>query len=478
MYISRSIFIEDGTTVEFTRSGKFTVGNFFIPAFVIADSHDIALTVWNVEDDAGRPHDRNTGGYANNGDFVPGPKPGSAINDLRLTRWLADNRRIVFDRRAGNVSSEWTGTTNACAVFLLTGESSNLRVTGMNLHVPQSAGVDRFIPVGDSLAINFKGNQTVVAKPARSSEYFAVPHDLSFTDIAMDGTYPGWIGSIENALFEQIHSKRYGDLQVANRGKRGGLNKCFTPRHRFCFSHSVDGDPGLFNRNVRITDVTADGVRPGQAHNARGAGSVSEYASSLKLGCVDCRVDNYRSSCPDGFMDVLPSYGLAVADVTAAYDSSFLNNLFPGWLFSSATYKNVRFENITFIDTAPASVQRPVGNANRPNNHGIEFKNVHIEFSHRAGQGSLPLPTITGQSTDVTIDYEIKGDATWIVRARKEALEVTLRATPDRPPPGTPMALTWNARESQNCNADGTWSGDVGVSGSRSVTLPHEEVRF
>src|SRR4029077_776124 len=49
MDIERIIFIDNGTTVEFTGTGKFTVENVFIPAFVIANSSDIKLINWNVE---------------------------------------------------------------------------------------------------------------------------------------------------------------------------------------------------------------------------------------------------------------------------------------------------------------------------------------------------------------------------------------------------------------------------------------------
>jgi hypothetical protein len=42
------IFIDTGTTIQFTGSGKFFVDNMFHPAFIIANSHDITLTDWNV----------------------------------------------------------------------------------------------------------------------------------------------------------------------------------------------------------------------------------------------------------------------------------------------------------------------------------------------------------------------------------------------------------------------------------------------
>jgi hypothetical protein len=47
--INRGIFIDTGTAVQFTGSGKFFVDDMFHPAFIIANSHDITLTDWNVD---------------------------------------------------------------------------------------------------------------------------------------------------------------------------------------------------------------------------------------------------------------------------------------------------------------------------------------------------------------------------------------------------------------------------------------------
>jgi hypothetical protein len=82
--IARSVFIEDGTTVEFTGAGKFTVDNVQIPAFVIADSSNINLTNWNVEYNATLPVNEAIG-YEDSGEFNGG-KAGNAFNDVPRTR--------------------------------------------------------------------------------------------------------------------------------------------------------------------------------------------------------------------------------------------------------------------------------------------------------------------------------------------------------------------------------------------------------
>jgi hypothetical protein len=471
MDIARPIFIDDGTTVEFTGSGKFMVDNIFIPAFVIANSSNITMKNWNVEYDAGLPIDQNVGGFVNNGGFVKGPKPANAFNDARLKSWLVDNRGIVFDKSQGRATPPWTGTTNACAVFFITGDSSNIRVTGMRIYVPAAAGGDRFVPVAFSLGWNFKSNQTVSAKTPMTPQFYAVPHDLTFSDINLDGTYMGWVGGLQRVVFENIQSQRYGDLQDANGGTVGGVQKWFAPPHLFYFSYPTQGDPGFFNSNIEIKNVVDSGVRIGKARDAGGTDTISGYCLSIKIGCVNCRVDNYKSARPDGFLDVLPSDGLTITNVIASYDSSFLNNLFPGWRFPSAQYRNVRFENIKLIDTAASSTVPPIGNANQPNNEGITFKNVRVEMNHWAGPGSMPLPAIVGRATDASMEYSIAGDASRIVRSRKGSVEMTVQAAPATVRVGTPTVLTWTAKEAKQCVAGGSWSGAVGTSGTRTVNM-------
>jgi hypothetical protein len=471
MDIARPIFIDEGTTVEFSGSGKFMVDNIFIPAFVIADSSNITMKNWNVEYDAGLPIDQNVGGFVNNGGFVKGPKPANAFNDARLKSWLVDNRGIVFDKSQGSANPPWTGTTNACAVFFITGDSSNIRVTGMRIYVPAGAGGDRFVPVAFSLGWNFKSNQTVSAKTPITPQFYAVPHDLTFSDINLDGTYMGWVGGLQSVVFENIQSQRYGDLQDANGGTVGGAQKWFAPPHLFYLSYATQGDPGLFNSNIEIKNVVDSGVRIGKARDAGGSDTISGYALSIKIGCVNCRVDNYKSARPDGFLDVLPSDGLTITNVMATYDSSFLNNLFPGWRFPSAPYKNVRFENIKLIDTAASSIVPPIGNVNAPNNEGITFKNVRVEMNHWAGTANMPLPAIAGRATEASMEYSIVGDASRIVRSRKGSVEMTVQAAPATVRVGMPTVLTWMAKEAKQCIAGGSWSGAVGTSGTRTVNM-------
>jgi hypothetical protein len=472
--IARAIYIDDGTSVEFTPAGKFIVDNVMHPAFVLGNSSAVTLTNWNVEYNATLPTNPDVGGYAQNGRFtsVAGHnQPSGPWNDLEFTAWLAANRGIKFDHSAGNVRASWSGLTNVCAVFFVTGDTSNVTFNGLNVHVPANAGAERFVPVVFQFSGNIRSNKTITATSSRSAEYVAVPHDMTFTNVTFDGTIMGWVGNVQNATFEHIRSHRYADLQDASGGTNGGLGKWFAPPHLFYLGYSSDEDPGLFNRNIKIHDVVDDGPRVGAARDKGGSDTLSGNALSLKIGCYECSVDNYTSTRPDGFLDVLPSHGLKISNVKATYDSSFLNNLFPGWRFPSKEYSDLTFENITLQDTAPSTVQMPVGQSTVPANQNITIKNVHVIINRWAGSQELPLPNIMGNGIDVSIDYDILGDSSRIASVHKGSVNIALKATPAKLSAGRATTVTW-ATQADACSAGGAWNGsNLSSKGSRSVTL-------
>jgi hypothetical protein len=468
--ISRTLFIDDGTSVEFTGAGKFTVDNVLIPAFVIADSSNITLTNWNVEYVGGLPI-AETLNYENNGQAAAtADKPGNAFNDLRLTQWLTSNKAINFDRSRGTIMSPWGGTTNSCAVFYLTGDTSNVSVTGMQLYVPKTAGGNRFIPVAFALTSNFKRAQTVSSNTPTTGDYYAVPHDLLFSNVTLDGTYMGWVGGLQNAVFENIHSVRYGDLQDAAGGNVGGVKKWFAPPHLFYFNYAIDGDAGLFNTNIQIKNVVDSGVRVGKARDAGGSDTISGYADSLKLGCVNCSVDGYVSDRPDGLMDVLNSDGLTISNVTATYNSSFTNNIYPGWRFPSESYKNVKFENISLTDTAESTVAGPIGNAAVAANQGLVLSNVQVGIN-KWGPGNAPFPTIAGSDNAVSLNYSMVANLSQYLKSQNGTVELELLAAPATVRVGDSVDLTWLSRGANSCSGDGEWSGSLGTNGAHRTKL-------
>ena len=427
--VDRGIFIDNGTSVEFTGNGKFIVDNVFHPAFVIANSNNINLINWDVVWDGVVPINGSAGGYEINGKSVTAgagtkTQPAGAFNDLVLTSWLAANRSINFDNGQGWIKSIWVGGVNPAAVFFITGDASNIVFKGLRLSVPPAAGGDHFLPMAVSFSPNWKSNQAVNGKTPRSAQYVAIPHKLTFSDVYFDGTLMGWQGNVRDATFDNVQSHRYGDLQDANGGNSGGIGKWFPPPHLFYLNYNSDGDPELFNSNIHISNVIDSGPRVGVARDKGGADGMSGYASSLKLGCTKCSVDKYSTTRPDGFMDVLPSDGLTISNVTATYDSAFLNNVFPaGIRFPAKGYSNITFENVILKDTADSPVKESIGNAPFATNNGITFKGVQVVLN-RWATPQLPVPTIAGNNNDVTINftlpaqqkkatYRLQGDGRW-----------------------------------------------------------------
>lgn len=457
--ISRPIFIDNGTSVEFTGNGKFTVDNQFIPAFVMANSNNITLTNWNVEYDGGISVIQAVT-YENNGQIGVG-KPGNMFSDVRLTHWLATNRAIVFDSVDG-VNSEWAGTTNACAVFLLTGDTSNVSVTGMQLYVPAAALGSQFIPVAFTLSMNFKSSQTLKAGLPVTSKYFAVPHNLTFSNLRLDGTYMGFVGGVQNSLFENITSQRYGDLQDANGNNVGGVLKWFAPPHLF-YLNNPSTDSSLFNQSLTFSNVVDSGIRIGRARDAAGTEALSGSALSLKLACVSCTVDTYTSARPDGFMDVLESNGVTVSNVTASYDSAFLNNLYPGVRFPTTGYTNLKFQNVSLTDTAASTSVGPIGSLNETTNQAIVMSNVTVNMTKWVAPSSQLYPVVGGQGNNVQLNYFENNNDSQHVKAQVATVEGELQALPMVMKVGQSAALTWISHQANSCAGGGSWSSLTGV---------------
>jgi hypothetical protein len=471
--IDKGIFIDNGTTVEFSGTGKFFVDNMFHPAFVIANSNNISLLNWNVEWDSSVPIDPNFGGYELNGKFVATPgstQPAGAFNDLVLTPWLASNRSITFNETQGWVKSIWIGGINPAAVFFITGDTSNVVFSGLKLYVPAGAGGYEFIPMAISSSPNWKNNQTVTGKTPMTAQYAAVPHQLTFSGLDLDGVLMGWQGSVQDTMFENITSHRYGDLQDANGGNVGGIGKWFPPPHLF-YLNTHATDPALFNNNVHFSNIVDEGIRVGTARDKGGSDSVSGYALSLKLGCNDCTVDTYTSMRPDGFMDVLPSDGLTVSNVKATFDSTFINNVYPAAIrFPQRGYSHITFENIVFTDSTPITTRGPMGNATDPANDTFVFSNVSVVFHSWAGSG-LPLPTILGSNNTISLTFSMLAQNTLVSFLLKGPVTSIMEASPIAIRAGASTTLTWSSKAATSCSATGAWSGSVGTSGSKVMKV-------
>ncbi len=270
--IDREIFIDNETSVDFAAPGKFIVDNLFHPAFVIANSSNITLSNWSVEWHGSVPVNPDVGGYESGGKFVKKSgqvQPAGAFNDLVLTNWLQTHRKITFDQSRGYVKAVWAGV-NSSAVFFITGDSGNIVFSQLKLTVPAAAGADKFMPMAFSLSQNWKSNQTVTARTSVDAGHRGVPHGLTFSGIRLDGTLMGWQGNLQNAMFENITSGRYADLQDAQGKNVGGIGKWFPPPHLFYLNYPTAGDSRLFNTNIHLDSVLDAGPRLGTARDKGG----------------------------------------------------------------------------------------------------------------------------------------------------------------------------------------------------------------
>jgi hypothetical protein len=470
--VDRGIFIDNETTVQFTAAGKFIVDNMFHPAFIIANSFDINLVDWNVEWQGSVPVNPNFGGYYLNGAWVASSgitQPAAAFNDVVLSNWLSAHRAVNFNENQGWVKSIWVGGINPAAVFFITGQTSVVNISGLNLYAPANAGGNQFIPVAFSLSANWKSSQTVTGKTPFTAQYAAVPRWLTFSNINLDGTYMGWQGNVQETTFENITSGRYGDLQDANGGTVGGVGKWFPPPHLF-YLNTRSPDPLLLNTSITLSSVTDNGPRVGVARDTASNGS-SGYANSLKLGCNSCSVNNYIARRPDGFMDVLPSSGLTVSNVFTSFNSEFLNDLYPaGIRFPSTGYAGVTFQNVYLLDTASRTIHGPIGNSTNSSNKGVVLGGLQISMTSWAG-ANLPLPTITGSDTDISLEFTMTNQLMNVSYLETNSLGVTVKTTPTTINHGASTLINWTSRNASSCSATGAWSGSVGASGTRAVKL-------
>lgn len=410
MDVKRPVFIDNGTHVDFSPAGLLILDNTLIPAFVVADTSDVALTNWNIEYVGSLPINYITGGYFDNGEWITngGKAPGSVFNDRILAPWLTANRGIHFGH---GVSAQWSGPGDISAIFYLTGDTSNIDVEDMNVWVPKTAGVDHYVPMVFALTGGQTSDQNVTVNTPDMRPYYATPHDLTFSGITLDGTYFGFQGSARNMKISNIVSYRYGDLQDASGGNVAGINEWFPPPHLFYLNYSPAADASLFNENIVIENVVDYGERTGVPRSL-----ASGNCYSLKLDDNHGSVSNYVSFRPDGFMDVLSSTDLTLTNITASYDSSFLNGAYPIIRFPASSYHEVTFTDIKLQDTAESTDVDPIRGNRDPSNTNINFNSTSIQLNHWTGRnppgysptvpGTSPYFAGTGNSFDIQISHQ------------------------------------------------------------------------
>jgi hypothetical protein len=201
------------------------------------------------------------------------------------------------------------------------------------------------------------------------------------------------------------------------------------------------------------------------------ASSGSGYLASLKLGCIDCSVDGYISNRLDGFMDLLPSQNLTVTHVTANFDSSFINNLYPaGIRFPASGYSHISYGYVSLTDAAESTIRAVLGNASSTTNDTFVLNNFLVTMNRWAGS-DLPVPTLAGSTNNVAVELLMSAQSTKVSYLQNGPVISTLEASPIAVQPGASTVLTWASKDASSCTGGGAWSGSLGTGGTKVINI-------
>ena len=455
--ITKPIFFDTGTTVRVLKGGKFILDNVSIPTFEVADTNDVTLIDWDVEYIGSLPVANTT--------WV-----GGSYNDKTLKTFLATQRGITWDSSAGWVSAHWASPTNMCSIFDIRGSTSAFNVTGMTLTGGTTG--DKFIPMVFSMTAEVTASQVISAKTPFTSAAFAIPSNMTFTDVTIDGAYFGWQGQPASSSFTNITSLRYGDLQDAKGGSVGGAScpgnggGCeFAPPHLF-YINEGGTDPALMPHDNHITHVMDKGVRVGVARNP-GSGN----ACSIKLGGNNSTLNDYTSYRPDGLMDVLESSGNTIQNVTATFDSTFCGDKYPIIRFPGTPYTNLTMLSLSLADTAASTDHAIFPGSSYPGSvtNGSLGK-IDVTMNHWSGTGDY-VAAFAGSTSDTLVDYTATADHQVKSAGQKNSVGFELAAEPATVVAGSSTTLTWSSTGATSCSASGGWSGALAIKGTQSVAL-------
>jgi hypothetical protein len=478
--IAKTIFIDSGVKVTFTGTGQFLIDNLFVPAFAIVNSQNITLTDWNLVYSNTVPIDPITGGFYANGAYVykEGSTPAAnGFNDITLRNWLINNRGVSF---GASSNPYWTGITDAAAVFHFRGTTSNVEIRGMKLVVPATAGGHQFITTAFSFNVGHRDNTSVpVGDPVVFAKY-AVPSNIRFYDIKLDGTYMGFRGNVQNLIVDGLVSDRYGDVQDASGGNVGGIGKWFSPPHLFYLNDNRNGDANLLNANLKVLNVVDLGRRAGVARDNGGGDTTSGYANSIKIGGNGVLIDNYKSDRPDGLIDVLGSEDFTLSNVTGSYSSEFLHSVYPAIRFPAVGYKKIRFKNILFKDVALSTAANPFApSRDAANNSDFIFENVKFVLNKwtAANTYGLSSQAVNFLGTGLQLDFsysltQASDNKTMnIVSGVKSGASWALTVSPADLKVGQMANLTWGMVNTGTCSAVNGWSTETAFNGTKFYSV-------
>ena len=457
--VTKPVFFEDGTTVQVLPGGKIIVDDISIPTFNLVDTVGVTLIDWNVHFVGSLPVDSST--------WV-----GGKFNDTTLKTYLEKSRNVSFPTNdAGTASALWASPTNTSAMFDLRGQTSQVSITGMTL--TGGATGDTFIPMAFSMTPEAKRGQVIYRDTPVDGTAFAIPDSLTFSNIALDGTYFGWQGQSSNSTYSHITSLHYGDMQDSSGGNVGGCPTdggsggcALAPPHLFYFNERAQ--PDLSPSHNTITDVLDKGLRVGVARLAS-----SGNASSIKFGGVDSTLNGYTSYRPDGLMDVLSSTNNVIENVTATYDSTFCQNAYPIIRFPGSLYTNLTMKGLILSDTAASTDHAIFPGDDHPTAIvKASVSGVQVTMNAWTGAPRGFVGAFSGTDSNTQVSYAVGSTPEAASVGQVNAVTFQLFATPSTVATGASTTLTWSTTGATSCTAGGgPWSGAKAASGTEMVPL-------
>jgi hypothetical protein len=297
------IFVQTGTNVQFTPTGKLYSDGLGLPTFVLMNAHDWSFLDVRYEYCAGLAPSANGIGSSFSYGAIAAPTGATSgpvvtaagnFNTNQLTAYLTANSGNTF---TGGGTAIWSGPTNASAVFMIRGNSYRGRISG-RFYVPDNVLACYFIPALFTMDVQWNAGLTgITSGTTPSAANTSVPSEIYFNNILIDGSLMSFVGSPSTWQVNNLTSLRYSDLQDASGGNIGGTGTPYAPPHLI---YTISGYVGC---QTRLYNVHDEGIYVGATtRRSTSSGYINSLKTASHSGTV---VDNYTSLRPDGGWDLV-----------------------------------------------------------------------------------------------------------------------------------------------------------------------------
>jgi hypothetical protein len=373
------IFVASNTNVNFTETGVLSADGIGLPVFVWCNVTDCRWDNIKYQYCAGLAPSANGIGDAFSfgqlqatGGSVSGQAPTNTLtfNDGPLQSYLVANNGNTF---GSGSRALYSGSTNACASFMIQGACQRLYFTGSSCRafVPDGVKAAYFNPVIFAGFAQWTQGLAVVASTPVTAANFVTPTEIYMNNWEMDGFMMGAMGTSQMWQFTDTVFKRYSDFQDASGGGiGGGGGNLWAPPHAI---YIIGGTLGQTN-TVRMFNTVDQGPYVGVAtRRSTSSGSILSFKSDTGDNMV---IDGYTSLRPDGWADLeyfaSTNPGAVIRNVYVEFNSQtaiasgpvIWAARFPG---PSGPTDSLIMENITIIDTATAPAAFPIGSGGMNN---------------------------------------------------------------------------------------------------------------